>query len=138
MRLSADGQVRQCQEHIGVKTLFIEPGSPWENGYNESFNGKLRNEFLNRELLFTLKEAQIVIENWRRKYNLKIADWAQADSVFESINLWDRLRQSPITFSSTSPSGRGQGRQLQTDGRKVRQREIRRTVTGMKKSTSSN
>ena len=52
-----------------MKTLFIEPGSPWENGYNESFNGKLRNELLNRELLFTLKEAQIVIENWRREYN---------------------------------------------------------------------
>ena len=69
MRLSVDGQVRQWQEHIGVKTLFIEPGSPWENGYNESFNGKLRNELLNRELLFTLKEAQIVIENWRREHN---------------------------------------------------------------------
>jgi putative transposase len=61
--------VRQRQEHIGVKTLFIEPGSRWENGYNESFNGKLRNEFPNRELLFTLKEAQIAIENWRWEYN---------------------------------------------------------------------
>jgi transposase InsO family protein len=61
--------VRQWLEHIGVKTLFIEPGSPWGNGYNESFNGKLRDELLNRELLFTLKEAQVVIENWRREYN---------------------------------------------------------------------
>jgi putative transposase len=51
------------------KTLFIEPGSPWENGYNESFNGKFREELLNRELFFTLKGAKIIIENWRREYN---------------------------------------------------------------------
>jgi putative transposase len=56
-------------EHIGVKTLFIEPGSPWENGYNESFNGKLRDELLNREVLFTLKEAKVFIEAWRREYD---------------------------------------------------------------------
>ena len=61
--------VRQWLEHLGVKTLFIEPGSPWENGYNESFNGKLTDEVLNREVFFTLKEAKIVIENWRREYN---------------------------------------------------------------------
>ena len=61
--------VRQWLEHIGVQTLFIEPGSPWENGFNESFNGKFRDELLNRELFFTLKEAQVVIENWRREYN---------------------------------------------------------------------
>ena len=61
--------VRQWLSNIGVKTLFIEPGSPWENGYNESFNGKFRDELLNRELFFTLKEAKIVIENWRREYN---------------------------------------------------------------------
>jgi len=61
--------VRQWLAHIGVKTLFIEPGSPWENGYNESFNGKFRDELLNGELFFTLKEAKIIIENWRREYN---------------------------------------------------------------------
>ena len=61
--------VRQWLGHIGVKTLFIEPGSPWENGYNESFNGKLRDEVLNREVFFTLKEAKIVIEAWRLEYN---------------------------------------------------------------------
>ena len=61
--------VRQWLGHIGVKTLFIEPGSPWENGYNESFNGKLRDEVLNREVLFSLKEAKVVIENWRQEYN---------------------------------------------------------------------
>jgi hypothetical protein len=61
--------VRQWLGNIGEKTLFIEPGSPWENGYNESFNGKLRDEVLNREVYFTLKEAKIVIENWRQEYN---------------------------------------------------------------------
>ena len=54
---------------VGVKTLYIEPGSPWENGYNESFNGKLRDELLNREIFYTLKEAQILIERWRQEYN---------------------------------------------------------------------
>ena len=54
---------------IGVKTLFIEPGSPWENGYNESFNGKLRDELLNGEIFYTLREAQVLIERWRREYN---------------------------------------------------------------------
>ena len=49
--------------------MFIEPGSPWENGYNESFNGKLRDELLNGEIFYTLKEAQVLIERWRRKYN---------------------------------------------------------------------
>ena len=54
---------------VGVKTLYIEPGSPWENGYNESFNGKLRDELLNGEIFYTLREAQVLIEQWRRHYN---------------------------------------------------------------------
>jgi transposase InsO family protein len=54
---------------LNVKPLFIEPGSPWENGYIESFNGKMRDELLNREIFFTLKEAQILIERWRKEYN---------------------------------------------------------------------
>ena len=53
----------------GVETLFIEPGSPWENGYIESFNGKLRNELLNREIFDTLYESQVLIERWRIGYN---------------------------------------------------------------------
>ena len=52
-----------------MQTLFIEPGSPWENGYVESFNGKLRDELLDREIFYTLTEAQILIERWRREYN---------------------------------------------------------------------
>ena len=62
-------EIRQWLADIGVKTLFIEPGSPWENGYIESFNGKLRDELLNREIFTTLKEAQVLIEEWRREYN---------------------------------------------------------------------
>ncbi len=61
--------LRQWLQCIGVKTAYIEPGSPWENGYNESFNGKLRDELLNTEIFYTLKEAQILIEQWRVHYN---------------------------------------------------------------------
>lgn len=61
--------VRNWLNNIGVKTLFIEPGSPWENGYIESFNGKLRDELLNGEIFTTLKEARVLIEGWRREYN---------------------------------------------------------------------
>jgi putative transposase len=61
--------VRNWLTRLGVKTLFIEPGSPWENGYIESFNGKLRDELLNREVFDTLAEAKILIEMWRKDYN---------------------------------------------------------------------
>jgi transposase InsO family protein len=61
--------VRNWLQQIGVQTLFIEPGSPWENGYNESFNGKLRDELLNAEIFYSLKEAQIISEQWRIHYN---------------------------------------------------------------------
>jgi transposase InsO family protein len=54
---------------LGVQTLFIEPGSPRKNGYNESFNGKLRDELLNGKIFTTLLEAQILIESWRKEYN---------------------------------------------------------------------
>ena len=62
-------RVRDWLAGLGVKTLFIEPGSPWENGYIESFNGKLRDELLNREIFTTLTEAKILIEQWRQEYN---------------------------------------------------------------------
>jgi putative transposase len=54
---------------VGAKTAYIMPGSPWENGYCESFNSKLRDELLNGEIFYTLKEAKIIIEQWRRHYN---------------------------------------------------------------------
>ena len=61
--------VRAWISAVGAKTAYIEPGSPWENGYCESFNSKLRDELLKGEIFYTLKEAQIVIESWRRHYN---------------------------------------------------------------------
>jgi len=61
--------VRRWLARIDVQTLFIEPGSPWENGYIESFNGRLRDEFLNGERFDTLLEAQVLIETWRNEYN---------------------------------------------------------------------
>ena len=56
-------------QSLGVQTAYIEPGSPWENGYNESFNGKMRDELLNQEQFYSLPEAQILIEQWRQHYN---------------------------------------------------------------------
>lgn len=61
--------VRGWLNRIGIKTLFIEPGSPWENGYVESFNGKMRNELLNGEIFDTVWEAEVLIERWRKEYN---------------------------------------------------------------------
>lgn len=54
---------------VGSQTAYIEPGSPWENGYCESFNSKLRDELLNGEIFYSLAEAQVLIEAWRRHYN---------------------------------------------------------------------
>jgi transposase InsO family protein len=61
--------LREWLNNLSVRPLFIEPGSPWENGYIESFNGKMRDELLNREIFYTLKEAQILIARWREEYN---------------------------------------------------------------------
>ena len=61
--------VRDWLSRLDVGTLFIEPGSPWENGYVESFNGKLRDELLNGEIFTTLQEAKVLTEVWRREYN---------------------------------------------------------------------
>ena len=62
-------KVRDWIAAVGAKTAFIEPGSPWENGYCESFNARFRDELLNGEIFYTLREAQIIIEQWRRHYN---------------------------------------------------------------------
>jgi transposase InsO family protein len=61
--------VREWLARLGVRTLYIEPGSPWENGYIESFNGKLRDELLDGEIFTTLCEARVLVEQWRRHYN---------------------------------------------------------------------
>ena len=57
--------VGQWLKQLRVGTLFIEPGSPWENGYNENFNGKLRDELLNGEIFYALRETQLLVEGWR-------------------------------------------------------------------------
>jgi transposase InsO family protein len=62
-------EVRRWLSRVGVKTLYIEPGSPWENGYVESFNGRMRDELLEREIFDTLLEAKVLIERWRVQYN---------------------------------------------------------------------
>ena len=54
---------------VGARTAYIAPGSPWENGYIESFNARLRDELLDGEIFYTLREAEVVIESWRRHYN---------------------------------------------------------------------
>ena len=64
-------ELRKWLSKVGTGTLYIEPGSPWENGYCESFNGRLRDECLNGEIFYSLKEAQVVIETWRVHYNTK-------------------------------------------------------------------
>jgi putative transposase len=63
--------LRRWLARLGTGALYIEPGSPWENGYCESFNGKLRDECLNGEIFYSLKEAQVVIEQWRVEYNTR-------------------------------------------------------------------
>lgn len=70
---------------VGAKLAFIEPGSPWENGYCESFNAKLRDELLDGEIFYSLAEAKTVIESWRQHYNIRrphssLGDKPSADS----------------------------------------------------------
>jgi len=62
-------RLRQWLQHLGVQTAYIEPGSPWENGYCESFNGTLRDELLNGEIFYSVKEAQALVDRWVRHYN---------------------------------------------------------------------
>ena len=61
--------IRRWLDQVNVEALYVEPGSPWQNGYIESFNGKLRDELLDREVFDTLTEAKVLIERWRREYN---------------------------------------------------------------------
>jgi transposase len=93
--------VRGWMERVGITTLFIEPGSPWENGYNESFNGKLRDELLDREIFYSLREAEVLIERWRRHYNTVRPHSALGyrppapEAVLPWLAGWPRLRSAP-------------------------------------------
>ena len=74
--------VREWIAAVGAKAAYIEPGSPWENGYCESFNSKLRDELLNGEIFYTLQEAKVIIESWRQRWsrlsaqNLRVDKWS--------------------------------------------------------------
>jgi len=95
--------VRNWLGRIGVKTLYIEPGSPWENGYIESFNGKLRDELLNGEIFDTLLEAQVLIERWRREYNTRRphSGLDYRPPAPETVQPWlPGSRASPLRLSS--------------------------------------
>jgi putative transposase len=65
--------IRRWLSELGTRMLFIEPGRPWENGYIESFNGKLRDELLNREIFYTLQETQVLIEHCEEPVQAKAA-----------------------------------------------------------------
>ena len=88
---------------VGAKTAYITPGSPWENGFIESFNARLRDELLNGEIFYTLREAQIVIESWRRHYNTvrphaSIGYLAPAPEVFvPAIAAWPATPTRPAS-----------------------------------------
>jgi transposase InsO family protein len=88
---------------VGSKTAYIAPGSPWENGYVESFNARLRDELLNGEIFYSLREAQIVIESWRRHYNAvrphaSLGYTPPAPEVFVSaLAAWPLSRATPCS-----------------------------------------
>jgi putative transposase len=99
---------------VGARTAYIAPGSPWENGYVESFNGRLRDELLDGEIFYTLKEAKIVIESWRRHYNAvrphaSLGYRPPAPEVFvPSLAAWPSARPQPaptatLPLASTPP-----------------------------------
>src|SRR5438045_454904 len=86
---------------VGAKTAYIAPGSPWENGFIESFNARLRDELLDGEIFYTLREAQIIIESWRRHYNTvrphaSIGYRAPAPEVFvPALAAWPAAQSRP-------------------------------------------
>ncbi len=98
--------VRTWIAAVGAKTAYIEPGSPWENGYVESFNARLRDELLNGEIFYSLREAQIVIESWRRHYNelrphQSLGYKPPAPEVFVPVlAAWPHSRSTPAPSST--------------------------------------
>jgi transposase InsO family protein len=95
--------VREWIVAVGAKTAFIEPGSPWENGYCESFNSKLRDELLNGEIFYSLAEAKVIIEAWRRYYNTE-RPRRQADQRHHLPRRWSKSR-SCIKTETGPPYG---------------------------------
>ena len=91
--------VREWLSNVGVKTLYIELGSPWENGYNESFNGKFRDELLNGEIFETLFEAKVLIERWRKEYNTFRPHSTLLDTYHMLQARSNRYRQFPLRYN---------------------------------------
>jgi len=98
---------------VGAKTAYIAPGSPWENGYVESFNARLRDELLNGEIFYSLREAQIVIESWRRHYNA-VRPHASLDykppapeAFVPALAAWPHSRATPAPSTTQHLAERG-------------------------------
>ena len=116
--------VRQWLAKVGVRTLYIEPGSPWENGYVESFNGKLRDELLNGEIFYTILEAKVLTERWRLHYNrvrphsaLGYRPPAPAAIACGAITCGG---SAPTPPASSPPPGRQQNQVLNSFSREIR------------------
>ena len=92
--------VRKWLDDLGVKTLYIEPGSPWENGYLESFNGKLRDKLLNIESFDTLLKVQALTERWRRHYNGEIS--YDGERIIPTVVAWSRSLDAAVTTDCLS------------------------------------
>ena len=98
--------VRAWVAAVGAKTAYIEPGSPWENGYIESFNARLRDELLNGEIFYSLKEAQIVIEGWRCHYNtIRPHSSLGYQPPASEVEIWPAAppRQAPPAIPTIAP-----------------------------------
>jgi transposase InsO family protein len=100
-------RVKDWLPKVGVKTLFIEPGSPWENGFNESFNGKFRDELLNGELLDTVWEGRVLAERWRKQYNTKRphSSLGYKPPTPEAVVMGPKGNTLPMTTSGTPTLG---------------------------------
>ena len=96
--------LREWLGRVGAKTLFNGPGSPWENGYDESFNGKLRDELLDREIFYTLQEAKVLIEQWSQRYNTERPHRA----LGYRLPALEAVKILPMVASQLRPSGAGQ------------------------------
>jgi hypothetical protein len=94
---------------VGVGTLYIEPGSPWENGYVESFIGKFKDELIDREIFYTLTEAKVLIERWRQHYNRirPHSSLGYRPPAPETIMLGPRGGSAPTPPASSPPESTG-------------------------------
>ena len=124
--------VRRWLGRVGVETLFIELGSPWENGYNESFNGKLRDELLNGEILYSLAQAAVLVEQWRREYKVNSSGHRntsrrscdggnqapRSGSSSTSTDAFTRPSAGGTPRASAEVLGRGSSRSVERGGRR--------------------